>query len=174
MPRQFAQGTSAYPSYSLRGNEIYTVVEPQAGGSGGSGSEGRKRPYNAGHGCKYFPADRLLPVALQLRLGAAIKGGASAAGEPLCRATQLLHAEDADFAGCWFSPAFDLGNDNPAFWMLRKTATDTWQLNLRRGKAVVASYRAKIKGKHAAPINLKLVRTNNKFKQWPATVTISE
>jgi hypothetical protein len=176
MSRQSTRGASSDSSGLLLGNEIPTIVESQVVGSNGSGSEGCRAPTLAGHGCKYFPADRLLPIALQLRLGAAIKGRNSAAGESLHRPTQLLHAQEADFAGCWFSPAINVGdeNGNPAFWMLRKTATDTWQLSLRRGGAVVAAYRAKTKSHRASSIKLKMVRANNKFTQWPATVTISE
>src|SRR5262245_18823915 len=172
MSRQSTRDASAYPACVLLGNEISTL-EVASNGSG-SGSDDKKS-YKAGHSCKYFSPDRLLPVALQLRLGAAINGG-SAAGESLHQPTQLLHAQEVDFAGCWFSPAIHLGdkNGNPAFWMLRKTATDTWQLSLRLGSAVVAAYRAKTKSKRTSSITLKMVRANNKFKQWPATVTISE
>src|SRR5262245_18672027 len=102
MSRQSAPGASA--SCPLLGNENSTLIEPRIQGSG-SGSESRRKPKAAGHGCKYFPADRLLPVALQLRLGAVIRGDNSAAGGPFHQPTQLLHAQDADFAGCWFSPA---------------------------------------------------------------------
>jgi hypothetical protein len=127
------------------------------------------------YGSKYFPADWLIPVALKLRLGGSINGG-SAVGTGLNRPTVLLHAEDADYAGYWFSRAIDLGDDggNPAFWMLRKTARDTWSLSLRRGKGEVAAYRAKTKIRQAFPIKLTRIRTKAAFKEWPSTITISE
>jgi hypothetical protein len=171
MSRQSTLGVSAYPSSLSRGNEISTLDDQQV--PVGSGSEGQRKPAKAGHSCKFFPADRPLPVALQLRLAADVQGGEGATGKLL---TPLLHSQEVDFEGCWFSPAVRLGdnNGNPAFWMLRKTATDTWQLSLRRGNAVVAAYRAKTKGNHVSSIRLKMVRAKNRFKQWPATVTISE
>jgi hypothetical protein len=175
MSRQSALGVSAHSSSPSRGNEISTLDEQLVWGPVGSGSEGQRKPFKAGHGCKFFPADRPLPVALQLRLGPDVRGGSRRAGS-LRRLTPLLHAQEDEFAGCWFSSAVRLGDQNgsPAFWMLRKTATDTWQLSLRRGNAVVAAYRAKTKSTNISSIRLKMVRAKNRFKQWPATVTISE
>jgi hypothetical protein len=114
-------------------------------------------------------------VALKLRLGASRSGG-NAARAGLNRPTLLLHAQDADFAGSWFSSAVDLGDDSryPAFWVLRKTARDTWLLSLRGGKGDVAAYRAKTKIRQAFPIKLKRIRSNARFKEWPSTITISE
>jgi hypothetical protein len=128
-----------------------------------------------GYSCKYFPKDLLLPVALKLRLGASMSDG-NAARAGLNRPTLLLHAQDADFAACWFSCAMDLSDNSrsPAFWILRKTAGDTWLLHLRRGKGELAAYRAKTKISQEYPIKLKRIRTKAAFKDWPSTITISD
>jgi hypothetical protein len=152
----------------------------QGSGSGsGSGSDGRRcgsdQAARKQH-LKFFPAGQLVPVALNLRLGTSIKGGSSAAGGRLHRTTRLIHAQDSKFPSCWFSRAIDLGNNDgtPAFWILKKTAMDTWLLRLRRGSADVAAYHLKTKNKHSFPIKLKMRRTTKEFTQWPSMITISE
>ena len=126
------------------------------------------------HHCKYWPADQPLPVALNLRLDAPVTGGTSACDQ-VTRPALLIHGQDASFACCWFSRAIDFGDEsgNPAFWMLQKTATDTWFLCLRRVSGEVAAYHLKSKKKDSFPIKLKRGRVNREFKKWPPTITIS-
>jgi hypothetical protein len=190
MARDLNPSTSPFSSYAWLGDDIYTVPEPR---DNGTGTQGKTRPssprlprYGSGSVkgqaapkkssvCKYFPAGWLLPVALELRFGVSVNGG-SGASAALNQPTQLLHAQDAEFAGCWFSNAIDLGDDSrtPPFWLLRKTAKDTWLLRLCRGKGELAAYRAKTRIRQRFPLKLKKIRSNRAFNDWPSTITIRE
>jgi hypothetical protein len=123
--------------------------------------------------CKFFPKNQPLPVALSLQLHPHLKGGPSTARERLNRPALLIHAQDPNFACCWFSRAIDFGDEsgNPAYWMLKKTAMDTWFLCLQRVSGEVAAYHLKTKNKDF-PIKLKKGRVSKEFK-WPPTITIS-
>lgn len=123
--------------------------------------------------CKFFPMGHLLPVDLTLHLDVPVEGGNEPGRQQLNRAALLIHAQDPAFACCWFSRAIDLGDEsgNPAFWMLQKTAIDTWFLCLRRVSGQMAAYHLKSKIKHF-PIKLKRGHTTKEFK-WPTTITIS-
>jgi hypothetical protein len=140
----------------------------QTHGSPGSGS-GLPSPH-----CKFFPKDQPLPVELTLHLDGPVEGGFESGRQQLHRPTVLIHAQDPAFACCWFSRAIDLGDEagNPAFWMLQKTAMDTWLLCLRRVSGELAAYNLKTKGK-GFPITLKKGRTTKDFN-WPATITIHQ
>jgi hypothetical protein len=134
----------------------------------GSGSE--RRPPR----CKFFPTGHPLPVALTLQLDAPLQGGLPAGRQQLNRPTLLIHAQDAAFVCCWFSRAIDLGDEggNPAFWMLQKTARDTWLLCLRRVSGQLAAYHLKAKAARF-PIKLKRGVVTKEFK-WPPTITIDQ
>jgi hypothetical protein len=123
--------------------------------------------------CKFLPANEPVPVGLVLRLDAAVKGGTAAGRDQLGREILLIRAEDPNFACCWFSHPLDLGvaGGNPAFWMLQKTARDTWLLCLRRITGELAAYRLK-SSKHGFPITLKKGRVSKEFTHWPPTVTV--
>jgi hypothetical protein len=124
--------------------------------------------------CKFLPANEPVPVALSLRLDTPVEGGTAAAREQLNGDTLLIRAQDPNFACCWFSRPLDFGvaSGNPAFWMLQKTARDTWLLCLRRITGEVAAYQLKT-GKHGFPITLKRGRVSKEFTNWPPTVTVS-
>jgi hypothetical protein len=121
---------------------------------------------------KFFYNGHPIPVGLTLQLDAPVVGGHEFGCEQLSRPTLLIHAQDPAFACCWFSRAIDLGDEsgNPAFWMLEKTAKDTWSLCLRRVSGQVAAYDLKSKGE-GFPIKLEKGKTTKDFK-WPATLTI--
>jgi hypothetical protein len=122
---------------------------------------------------KFFAAGHPQPVALRLRLSPPVQDGIVAAHYQVNQPTLLIHAQDPNFSCCWFSRAIDLEEtDNPAFWMLQKTASDTWFLCLRRASGELAAYNLKTK-KHSFPITLKKGRVGKEFKKWPLTVTIS-
>jgi hypothetical protein len=124
--------------------------------------------------CRYLPKDQPVPVCLALQLDAPLEGGKASARQQLNRPVLLIYAQDPAFACCWFSRPIDLGDDggNPAFWMLQKTASDTWFLCLRRVSGELAAYNLKAKNK-PFPIQLKKGKTGKDFK-WPATITISQ
>jgi hypothetical protein len=109
-----------------------------------------------------------------LQLGTRITAGSSSASEPVNRLTPLFHSQDHNFPCCWFSPPIDSADTsgNPAFWMLKKTANDTWYLCLRRVSHEVASYHLKTRNSHKFPIKLKRGRVSKDFKNWPLTITI--
>jgi hypothetical protein len=123
--------------------------------------------------CRFFPKGHLLPVGLTLHLDAPVEGGNESGRHQLNRPALLIHAQDPAFACCWFSRAVDLGDEsgNPAFWMLQKTALDTWFLCLRRVSGQMAAYHLKSKIKDF-PIKLKRGQSTKDFK-WPPTITIS-
>lgn len=136
-------------------------------------------PHGSGSGIaapplKFFPKGQLLPVNLALRFNARLKGGLEAGREQLNRPAVLIHAQDPAFANCWFSRAIDLGDEsgNPAFWMLEKTAIDTWFLCLRRVSGQMAAYHLTSRTKKF-PIKLKKGRASKDFT-WPATITIAQ
>jgi hypothetical protein len=125
-----------------------------------------------GH-CKFFPKGQLVPVSLTLQLDASLQGGSELGRQQLNRPALLIHAQDPSFACCWFSRAIDLGDEsgNPAYWMLQKTAIDTWSLCLRRVSGEMAVYHSNSKNGRF-PIKFKKGRTTRDFK-WPAHITIS-
>jgi hypothetical protein len=122
----------------------------------------------------FFPAKEPLPVALSLHFDTPIHGGTAAACEQLNQDTLLIRTQDPNFDCCWFSLPLDFGaaGDNPAYWMLQKTARDTWLLSLRRSSSDMAAYHLKT-NKHAFPIALKKGRVSEEFKNWPRTITVS-
>src|SRR5262249_16236963 len=124
--------------------------------------------------CKFFLANEPLPVALSLKLDTSVQGGTVAGREQLNRDTLLIRAQDPNFACCWFSRPLDFGvaSGNPAFWMLQKTARDTWLLCLRRISGDVAIYHLKTR-KPGFPITLKRGRVSKEFANWPRTITVS-
>jgi hypothetical protein len=138
-------------------------------------------PFYAIHGSPFKYDDQPLPVALRLQVDTIFEGGTTVARDQLNGPTQLIHAQDAKFANCWFSQAIDFGDKsgNPAFWILEKTAIDTWLLCLRRVSGEVARYRLEINisKRHLIPIKrfpltLRRVSVNREFKKWPRTITI--
>jgi hypothetical protein len=148
-------------------------------GSGSIAAEPTHHVTGSGSGkppaqCRFFPKGHPLPVELTLHLNAPLEGGLEAGRQQLNRPAILIHAQDAAFACCWFSRAIDLGDEsgNPAFWVLQKTAMDTWLLSLRRVSGEIASYRLKTKDK-GLPIQLKKGRTTRDFR-WPATITVRQ
>ena len=151
-----------------------TSVIPKHDGSDcdltGSGSGSGMRS----HCCKFCPKGQLLPVELTLHLDFPIECDNQSTCRQLNRPTPLIHAQDPAFACSWFSRAIDLADDggNPAFWMLQKTALDTWTLYLRRVSGQLAVYQLKSKIKHF-PIQLKKGRATKEFN-WPSTITISQ
>jgi hypothetical protein len=123
---------------------------------------------------EFFLANEPLPVALNLHFDTRIDGGTAVAREQLNRDTLLIRAQDPNFSHCWFSLPLDFGaaSGNPAFWMLEKTARDTWLLSLRQSSGDVAAYHLKTK-KDAFPITLKKDRVSKEFTNWPGTITVS-
>jgi hypothetical protein len=160
--------------------------EPGSGSIGsdppipGSGSRGRASADRLAQGRllkshgAFWPPGQPLPVALSLRLDAPVMGNAMACDQ-VNRPTLLIRAQVADFANCWFSQAIEFADDsgNPAFWMLQKTAMDTWRLCLRRVSGELATYHFKAKKNDSFPIKLKKLSANSEFAQWPRTITIS-
>jgi len=124
---------------------------------------------------RFWPADQPLPVALNLQLDSPVSGDVSGCGQ-VNRPALLIHAQGEQFASCWFSRAVDFGDEsgNPAFWMLEKTAMDTWSLFLRRVSGDVAAYHLKIKKNDSFPIKLKRGVVSKELKKWPRTITISQ
>jgi len=122
---------------------------------------------------KFFVAGHPQPVALRFHLSPPVQDGIVAAPYQVNQPTRLIHAQDPNFSCCWFSRAIDLEETgNPAYWMLQKTASDTWSLCLRRVSGDLAAYNLKTR-KHSFPITLKKSRVGKEFKKWPRTVTIS-
>jgi hypothetical protein len=111
---------------------------------------------------------------LALQLDAPLEGGKEFARQQLNKQVFLISAQHPAFACCWFSRAIDLGDEcgNPAFWMLQKTARDTWSLSFRRVSGALAVYNLKSKS-NQFPIKLKKGKTSRDFK-WPATITIRQ
>jgi hypothetical protein len=129
--------------------------------------------YPFAHRCRFFAAGQPQPVALRLHLSPPVQGGTVAANYQVNQPTLLIHAQDPNFACCWFSRAIDLEETgNPAFWMLQKTASDTWFLCLRRVSGELAAYHLKTT-KHSFPIKLKRGHVGKEFKKWPLTIAIS-
>jgi hypothetical protein len=155
-----AESRSVQPVKAVRASN-----NPQPAGSG-------SKPVK--NGCIFFPANELLPVALNLHFDTRIDGGTAVAREQLNRDTLLIRAQDPNFSHCWFSLPLDFGaaSGNPAFWMLEKTARDTWLLSLRQSSGDVAAYHLKTK-KDAFPITLKKDRVSKEFTNWPLTITVS-
>jgi hypothetical protein len=124
--------------------------------------------------CKFLPANEPVPLGLSLHLDAPVAGGTVAGREQLNRDILLIRAQDPNYACCWFSRPLDFGpaSDNPAVWMLQKTARDTWLLCLRRITGEVAAYHLKTR-KHGFPITLKKGRVSKEFTNWPRTITVS-
>jgi hypothetical protein len=137
-------------------------------GDPGSGSEGYQPR------CKFFPKGQPVPASLILQLDAPLEGGKDFARQQLNRPVLLIYAQDPAFACCWFSRPIDLGDEsgNPAFWMLQKTARDSWFLCLRRVSGQLAAYNLKSK---SAPFPIKLKKgQTTKVLKWPRTITISQ
>ena len=137
----------------------------------GSGSHGQKgKP----PGSEFFPANEPLPVGLSLRLDTPVEGGSVRGREQMNRDTLLIRSQDPNFECCWFSRPLDFSADsgNSAFWMLQKTAPDTWLLCLRRVSGDMAAYHLKTR-KHAFPITLKKGRASKEFTNWPRTITVN-
>jgi hypothetical protein len=111
---------------------------------------------------------------LSLHLDAPVAGGTGGGREEMKGEILLIRGQDPNYACCWFSRPIDFGlaNDDPALWMLQKTAPDTWRLCLRRKTGDVAAYHLKTR-KHEFPITLKRVRVAKEFTHWPRTVTVS-
>ncbi|HZV08073.1 MAG TPA: hypothetical protein VE999_23525 [Gemmataceae bacterium] len=130
----------------------------------GSGSKGGRDLYG------FFPEKEPLPVGLSLRLDTPVEG----VSEQLNQDTLLIRSPDPNFGYCWFSRPFDFGadRDNPAFWMLQKTARDKWVLCLRGSGGDMAAYHLKTT-KHAFPITLKKDRASKEFANWPRSITVS-
>jgi hypothetical protein len=122
-----------------------------------------------------FPSDQPPPVSLTLQLDSPVEAGTSSACERLNRPALLVHSRDPQFVCCWFGQAIDLGDDScdPAYWMLQKTALDTWFLCLRRVGHELAAYHLTAIKKHRFPVKLKRGRVGKEFTQWPRTITIS-
>jgi hypothetical protein len=123
--------------------------------------------------CRFLPAKEPVPVALRLHLDTPVEGGTAAGREQLNCDTLLIRAQDPNFPCCWFSRPLDFGvaSGNPAFWMLQKTAQDTWLLALRRITGEVAAYHLKTR-QHGFPITLKRGRVSKEFTNWPRTSTV--
>jgi hypothetical protein len=121
-----------------------------------------------------FPSDQPPPVSLTLKLDSPIEAGTSPACDRLNRPALLVHSHDPRFVCCWFGQAIDLGDDScdPAYWMLQKTALDTWFLCLRRVDHELAAYHLRAIKHHRFPIKLKRSRAGKEFKKWPRTITI--
>jgi hypothetical protein len=170
-----AKKSTSKPRQTSRSGER---AQEDPGGSG-SGRPSMPKDHTSGSGskkldrCKYFAKDEVLPIGLTLQLDAPLKGGNEFGRQQLNRPALLIHAQDPAFACCWFSRAIDLGDEygNPAFWMLQKTASDTWSLFLRRVSGEIAAYHLQSKIKHF-PIQLKKDKTTKDF-EWPSTITIS-
>jgi hypothetical protein len=119
-----------------------------------------------------------VPLVLLLQLDTEIVADTTAASELLNRSTLLIHSQDHNFAGCWFSRPIDLSADggNPAFWMLQKTAAGACNLVLRRVSGELATYHKKTPKKNGSfPIRLTFQKKGSggkKFKKWPKSVTI--
>jgi hypothetical protein len=117
----------------------------------------------------------VLPVTLCLQLDAPITGGPRALRDQVNRPTLLIHSQDPNYAGCWFSQPIDLdgASGRTAFWMLHKTARDRWLLYLRGADGDVAAYHQRKKNKHSFPINLSKGRVSKAFNNWPRHITVS-
>jgi len=122
-----------------------------------------------------FPSDQPPPVSLTLQLDDPAEAGTSPACDRLNRPALLVHSRDPKFVCCWFGQPIDLGDDScdPAYWMLEKTALDTWFLCLRRVGHELAAYHLRAIKDHRFPIKLKRGRVGREFKKWPRTITIS-
>ncbi len=121
-----------------------------------------------------FPSDQPPPVSLTLQLGHCVEAGTCPACDRLNRPALLVHSRDPQFVCCWFGQAIDVGDDScdPAYWMLQKTALDTWFLCLRRVGQELAVYHLRAIKKHRFPIELKRGRVGKEFTKWPQTITI--
>jgi hypothetical protein len=122
---------------------------------------------------RFFPAKKPLPIALSLHFDMPTEDDSPSGRKRLNPDILLIRADDPNFACCWLSRPFDSGadRDNPGFWMLQKTARDTWQLRLRRFSGDEAVYHAKTR-KHGFPITLKGRRVAKRLAKWPGTVTV--
>jgi hypothetical protein len=162
----------AAKSKQIASAETDPIQPIRTGASSRSGSyAGGSRSDPFLYRCQFFKAHHFPPIGLKLQLDTPVEGTGSA---QLNKPTLLIHAQDANFRCCWFSRAIDFGEEsgNLAFWMLRKTAMDTWFLCLRRVSDEVAAYHLKTKNQ-SFPIKLKRGRVNKEFKKWPRTITIS-
>ena len=121
-----------------------------------------------------FPSDQPPPVSLTLELDSPVEAGTSSACDRLNRPAMLVHSRDPSFVCCWFGQAIDLGDDScdPAYWMLQKTAVDTWFLCLRRVGHELAAYHLTAIKNHRFPVKLKRGRVGKEFTKWPRTITI--
>jgi len=121
-----------------------------------------------------FPSDQPPPVSLTLELDSPVEAGTSSACDRLNRPALLVHSRDPSFVCCWFGQAIDLGDDScdPAYWMLQKTAVDTWFLCLRRVGHELAAYHLTAIKNHRFPVKLKRGRVGKEFTKWPRTITI--
>jgi hypothetical protein len=128
--------------------------------------------HNAVAGCQN--CQKPAPVALSLQLDTRLQDGSSNVTDAMTRPVPLLHSQHRSYPCCWFSPPLDAADagGNPAYWMLQKTANDTWSLILRRVSHELAKYHLKSKDSHRFPIKLKRVSVSKDFKNWPATITI--
>jgi hypothetical protein len=161
-------------SRRMAGDEARSIQPVKAGRASKSHrpSGSQSRPL-LGH-CKFFPENEPIPVALTFHLETPLEGGTVSGREQLNRDFLLIRAQDPNFACCWFSHPLDIGvaSGNPAFWMLQKTARDTWLLCLRRITGDVACYHLKT-STHGFPITLKKGRVSKEFTNWPRTITVS-
>jgi hypothetical protein len=114
-----------------------------------------------------------MPVYVTLHLDAPVEGGDEFGRRQLNQPVLLINAQDRAFECCWFSQAIDLGDESgiPGYWMLQKTAKDTWSLCLRRASDKTAIYNLKSRAKYF-PIKLRRGKTTKEFK-WPTTMTVS-
>ncbi len=134
------------------------------------GSLSGARPKTRG---KFFPANEPLPIALNLHLDMPIEGKNAAGLQQLIQDILLVRPEDPNFACCWLSRLLDLGAscDGQGFWMLQKTARDTWLLCFRRENGAMVVYHLKTR-KHGFPITLKAGQVAEGLVHWPRSITV--
>jgi hypothetical protein len=115
-----------------------------------------------------------LPIALNLHLDTPIEGKNADGLQELIRDILLVRPEDPNFACCWLSRLLDLGAacDGLGFWILQKTARDTWLLCFRRENGAVIVYHLKTR-KHGFPITLKARQVAKGLVHWPRSITVS-
>ncbi len=161
------------PEIDMPGTIWVSWSDKTSGGSGYSASSDIDVcPSTMLAGCAH--CQQPVPSALRLHLDSPVVPGSSTDHEFLNRVTQLLHSQDRNFPCCWFSLPLNgsKAGRNPAHWMLKKTADDSWVLCLRRVSHELATYHHKGKNSHKLPLKFKRSRVSKDFKKWPATITI--